>query len=233
MSKYCSLISYTTEKRLSAIFSESLEYRIKNNIDRNDFLSGLLALKQSGAFTDRDIICQIATLYVDGVESSAIILHYVLYELAANAETQEKLRMEVDEVLEKNNGMITFETIQDMKYLDAVLNGNEMNFIFFLAQVYFSETLRLHLVLLFLDKLTTAQSKLSGITNGGKRLEVTLEPGTSVIIPLQGLHMDEKYFPDPSVFNPERFFGKNKENIPKCSFMPFGEGPRACLGKQS
>lgn len=86
-------------------------------------------MKQSGVFNDHDVISHIANLYVDGVESSAIMLHYVLYELAVNTEIQEKLRAELDEVLEKNNDTITFEIIQDMKYLDAVFNGNNMNLI--------------------------------------------------------------------------------------------------------
>lgn len=43
--------------------------------------------------------------------------------------------------------------------------------------------------------------------------------------------MDESYFPDPLAFKPERFLPENKENIPKFAFLPFGEGPRICLGK--
>lgn len=81
-----------------------------------------------------------------------------------------------------------------------------------------------------MDKQTTRQCKLSGMTNDGKQMEIILEPGMSIIIPLQGLHMDERYFPNPSAFNPKRFLSENKENIPKCCFMPFGEGPRACMG---
>lgn len=87
-------------------------------------------MKQSGVITDRDMISYIATLYMDGVETSGVIFHYVLYELAANPEVQEKLRMEIEEVLKRNDGMITFEIIQDMKYLDAVFNGKETNFTF-------------------------------------------------------------------------------------------------------
>lgn len=93
------------------------------------------------------------------------------------------------------------------------------------------ETLRLHLVLPFLEKRTTRRCTLSGRTQNGQELELTLEKGTAIVVPLLGLHMDESYFPEPSSFKPERFLGKNKENIPKCSFMPFGEGPRTCVGK--
>lgn len=81
-----------------------------------------------------------------------------------------------------------------------------------------------------MSKQTTTRCTLKGRTNNDQLVETTLDVGTTVIIPTCALHMDERYFPNPSTFNPERFFGKNKQNIPKFSFLPFGEGPRVCLG---
>lgn len=94
----------------------------------------------------------------------------------------------------------------------------------------FVETLRLHLLLAFLDKTTTKRTTLSGRTSDGQQIKVDIEAGTSVIVPSQGLHMDETYFPEAGVFKPERFYGEYKDNIPKCTFIPFGEGPRTCAG---
>lgn len=94
----------------------------------------------------------------------------------------------------------------------------------------FLEALRLHLVLPFLSKQTTKECTLSGTANDGQQFEVNLKAGTEVIVPVYSLHMDERYFPEPSAFKPERFLAENKDNIPKCSFLPFGDGPRACLG---
>lgn len=94
----------------------------------------------------------------------------------------------------------------------------------------FAEALRIHFFFNVVDRQTTKRYNLSGSTGDGKQLEVTLEPGTSVIIPVRGMHMDEKVFSDPKTFKPERFLYENKENIPKYMFMPFGEGPRMCPG---
>lgn len=58
-----------------------------------------------------------------------------------------------------------------------------------------------------------------------------IEAQTSVILPVYGLHHDSKYYEEPEKFKPERFFKDNKENITKYTFLPFGEGPRTCLGK--
>lgn len=101
----------------------------------------------------------------------------------------------------------------------------------FFLSLTFVETLRLHLVALYLDKSTTKRTTLSGTTSDGQQIKVDLEADTSVILPLQGLHMDEKYFPEATVFKPDRFYLANKNNVQKFSFLPFGEGPRACPGK--
>jgi cytochrome P450 len=60
---------------------------------------------------------------------------------------------------------------------------------------------------------------------------VTIDEGTSIILPVYGLQNDPKYYEDPDSYKPERFLGNNKENLTKYTFLPLGEGPRACLGE--
>lgn len=57
-----------------------------------------------------------------------------------------------------------------------------------------------------------------------------LEKGTSVYIPMIGLHKDPKYFKDPENFDPDRFADGNVQKIPQYAYMPFGEGPHNCIG---
>jgi cytochrome P450 len=52
-----------------------------------------------------------------------------------------------------------------------------------------------------------------------------------VFIPIRGFHMDPKLFPNPDKFDPERFSAENKGDLVTGSFIPFGQGPRLCLGK--
>ncbi|GBP84922.1 Probable cytochrome P450 6a20 [Eumeta japonica] len=61
---------------------------------------------------------------------------------------------------------------------------------------------------------------------------VTIDKGVSITIPVQALHLDEKYFKDPEKFIPERFNPDRIKDIEKCSYLPFGEGPRACIGER-
>lgn len=61
---------------------------------------------------------------------------------------------------------------------------------------------------------------------------VSLERGTSIVIPVFSLHRDEKYFPDPMKFDPTRFSSENTngKTIVEMPYLPFSEGPRSCIG---
>jgi cytochrome P450 family 6 len=61
--------------------------------------------------------------------------------------------------------------------------------------------------------------------------DVIIEKDTPVFIPILALHNDPRYFANPEVFNPERFSKTNINNIEHFVYMPFGEGPRNCIGK--
>lgn len=52
----------------------------------------------------------------------------------------------------------------------------------------------------------------------------------SVVLPILALHTDPKYFPDPEQYDPERFSDENKNGPGKQAYMPFGVGPRMCIG---
>lgn len=60
--------------------------------------------------------------------------------------------------------------------------------------------------------------------------DVIIEAGLSVLIPAYGLHRDPEYFPDPENFDPDRFSEDNKTKIRDYTYIPFGDGPRICIG---
>lgn len=59
---------------------------------------------------------------------------------------------------------------------------------------------------------------------------VTIAKDTLIVIPVYAIHHDEAYYPDPELFDPDRFSAENVAHRPSCAFMPFGEGPRNCIG---
>ena len=83
------------------------------------------------------------------------------------------------------------------------------------------ETLRLYPVLGFFNRMCVKPYKVPST-------DVVIEKGTPVLIPVLGLQRDPEYFPDPMRFDPERF-REGQLHVP-CTFLPFGEGPRFCIG---
>ncbi|KAJ9594230.1 hypothetical protein L9F63_014390 [Diploptera punctata] len=192
----------------------------KHEILRNDFLDNLRELRNKvkndkegplSKLEDDDYAAQAFSFLLAGFETSSTTMSFTLYELALHPEIQNKLREEISQVLQKHNNQVTYEAIQEMKYLDMVVN----------------ETLRKYPPLPFLDRKSATNCEFPAPTGRGT---ITIPAGTGIYIPLLGLHYDPKYYPEPDKFDPERFTDENKRNRPGYTYMPFGEGPRLCIG---
>ncbi|KAJ3659264.1 hypothetical protein Zmor_010963 [Zophobas morio] len=213
------------EKFFMKAVKDTVDYREKNNIYRKDFMHLLLQLKNRGAVADdgkitddhgntaqaaltmNELSAQAFVFFLAGFETSSTTMTFALYELARNSDVQEKLRQEINTVLEKHNNELTYEGIMEMTYMDKVLN----------------ETLRKHPPVPFLPRKCTKDYTVP-------HTSIVIEKGTSVTIPVLGLHMDPEYYPAPERFDPERFSEENKNSRPAFTWIPFGEGPRVCIG---
>lgn len=92
--------------------------------------------------------------------------------------------------------------------------------------VYFSETLRKYPPVPTLNRECSIDYTIPDT-------DIVIEKGTRVLIPAYGLHHDPDYFPDPDKFDPDRFSEENKGKIPSYAYLPFGDGPRNCIGKSA
>lgn len=193
-----------------SIVSQTMEYRAKQDIKRNDFLDMMaqLKVKHGKNFTDFDATAQAVGFFVDGYETSATTMSFVLYCIAKYTDVQTKLRRHIESVLDHHGGQLTYESVQEMNYLEMVI----------------LESMRQYPPIFNQFKKCTKKYQISPT--------VTIEPGTSIIIPTYALHNDDRYFPNPEMYDPERFSDENKQNIVKGSFLPFGDGPRMCLGQR-
>lgn len=61
-------------------------------------------------------------------------------------------------------------------------------------------------------------------------MDVELKTNSSVFLPVYAIHRDSKHYPDPDKFDPERFSDENKHKINPACYIPFGIGPRNCIG---
>ena len=174
----------------------------------NDLLQLLMDTNKGNdgkGFDDIKIISNSILFFNAGYETTSTLLTWASYALAMNPDIQEKLHQEVKEAKEAK-GQLDYETLFDLKYLDAVIN----------------ETLRLYPPITFYDRLATDDHTFS---NG-----IKITKGTIVRVPAYPLHLDPDNFEDPTKFNPERFMPENKDSIRSGSFVPFVLGPRNCIG---
>lgn len=119
---------------------------------------------------------------------------------------------EIDAVHKLNAETITYEAMQSMKYLDMVV----------------SEMLRRWSIAVTQERYVNKPYVMEN-TDG---TNVQLNVGDGIWIPNYAIQLDPEYFPDPERFDPERFSDENKTNIVAETYVPFGTGPRNCIGSR-
>lgn len=100
---------------------------------------------------------------------------------------------------------MNYNSVLEMKYMDMVIE----------------ETLRLYPPAARLDRVASNDYTYNGIE---------IKKGQTVVVPVYALHHDPDLYPDPEQFDPERFSDASKKNRESVAFLPFGAGPRNCVG---
>ncbi|XP_026484406.2 cytochrome P450 6k1-like [Vanessa tameamea] len=198
------------------IFWDIAKHRKEDDTkNENDFINILLKLKKKlndsaepdSPPADDVILAQAAVFILGSIETSSTTIAFVLHEIAHRPDVQEKLFNEISEAVKrKGRDVLDYNELLELKYLAACVN----------------ETLRMHAPVPYLDRLCAKDYKLDD--------NLTIETGTPVFINVLAIHYNEKYYPEPEKFRPERFMKEIDTTNPV--FLPFGEGPRFCIGKR-
>ncbi|XP_045507718.1 cytochrome P450 6k1-like [Colias croceus] len=193
------------------------ERKSKGTSSDKDLVNHLLKLKENlklpanagTQFADDLMLAQVAVFILGSVETSSTTLSYCLHELAYHPEEQEKLFKEIDEA-HKTTGkdILEYDELMQLKYLSSCLH----------------ETLRKYPPVAYLDRICNKEYKLND--------DVTIEKGIPVFVNAIAIHYDEKIFPEPEKWRPERMNASSDNDNLQFTFLPFGEGPRFCIGKR-
>uniref|UniRef100_A0A672IT47 unspecific monooxygenase n=1 Tax=Salarias fasciatus TaxID=181472 RepID=A0A672IT47_SALFA len=160
--------------------------------------------KNLTALSDHEILSQAMIFLFAGYETTSSSLTFLAYNLATNPDVMKKLQQEIDATF-PNKGPIDYQTLMDMEYLDAAIN----------------ESLRLYPIVNRLERVAKASVEINNLL---------IPKDMVVMVPVWPLHRNPEIWPEPEKFKPERFTKGNKETIDPYTYMPFGMGPRNCIG---
>uniref|UniRef100_A0A1Y1KP85 Cytochrome P450 n=1 Tax=Photinus pyralis TaxID=7054 RepID=A0A1Y1KP85_PHOPY len=164
--------------------------------------------------TDLDITAQALIFFLAGFDTVSSLMCFMAHELAVNADIQERLQLEVDDIMRQCEGNITYEALSKMEYMDMVV----------------SETMRKWPSPVFSNRACTKSYTIEPEKEGEKA--VKLNVNDPILIPIFAIHRDENNYENPTRFDPERFNRENKASVLPYQFIPFGVGPRSCIGNR-
>ena len=114
------LVAKSVSDFYSKVVKDNVEYREHNNYSRKDFMQLLIEMK---GLTLEEITAQSFVFFLAGFETSSSTMSWAMYELAKHPDIQKKVRDEVNTVMANHGGKLTYEGIQEMKYLGQVVDG--------------------------------------------------------------------------------------------------------------
>ncbi|XP_035678198.1 cytochrome P450 3A8-like [Branchiostoma floridae] len=159
---------------------------------------------QKHALTRDDIVANGFLFFVAGYETTATSMAFALYNFALNQEEQDKAREEVNKIME-NRDLIDYEAVHEMSYLEMCC----------------METLRLYPPIPNTGRVASEEVKVQWLT---------IPKDMMVIVPVIAIHYDPERWPEPKKFIPERFTKEAREKRDPYNWLPFGAGPRNCIG---
>jgi cytochrome P450 len=182
-----------------------IDERHSSGEERNDFLSILLRARDEDGSTmsNQQVMDECTTLFGAGHETTAAALAWTWYFLCQNPDVYQKVQNEVDSVMQGRT-----PTYADLPRLPYCLQ-------------VFKETMRL-----YPPAFAILREALYDIEIDGYRVP----KGHTVLVSPYTMHRRPEFYPEPEKFDPERFTSEREKQLPRYAYVPFGAGPRVCIG---
>ncbi|MGB2625882.1 MAG: cytochrome P450 [Candidatus Acidiferrum sp.] len=196
-----------SRRRLNRVIQSIINDRRAHPVENNDLLETLLAAQdeQGQRMTDDQLRDEIMTLFMAGHETTANALCWTWYLLAMNPEAEQRLHAEIDNVL--HGVPPSLADLPRLPYTEMVVK----------------ESMRLYPPAWGIGRLALQDFELNGYR---------IPAGTNVFLMQWITHRDERYYPEPERFTPERWQDDpiRRGKLPRFAYFPFGGGPRVCIG---
>jgi cytochrome P450 len=189
-----------------AIIRSYIEERRHSKASHSDLLQMLMEARYEDTgegMTDQQLIDEVKILFVAGHDTSANALAWTWYLLSEHPEVLEKVRAEVSEKIGEEEP--TFERIMQLAYTQQVLE----------------ESMRLYPPAWTTNRVAAEDDEFKGME---------IKKGTTFATYIYGVHHSPDLWEDPETFRPERFSKEEKKKHHPFAFIPFGGGPRLCIG---
>ncbi len=196
---------------LDRIVNRIVAERRASGESRDDLLSMLLEARDEDSgegMTDKQLRDELVTLFLAGHETTAIALTWTFHLLAQHPAAEAKLHAEVDEVLGTGLPARPAPAFEDLERLPY-------------ARMVAEEALRLYPPAYVFSRRAAADDQLGPFH---------MPAGVHIVISPYALHRRPDYWPEPDAFRPERFAQDAPADRPKHAYLPFGGGPRICIG---
>jgi cytochrome P450 len=192
-------------RRLDRLMYRLIAQRRSAPTDSNDLLDRLLAVRdeQGRQMSEKQLRDELLTVFLAGHETTAIALSYALWLIARHPAVEEQLQQEWSRVLQGRS--VTADDVPQLVYTKAVLQ----------------EAMRLYPPAWVIGRETTDVYSIGGYT---------LPRGTTIFVSQYLTQRDARFFEDPEEFRPERWLDASAEKHPRYAYLPFGAGPRSCIG---
>ncbi|KAL6418327.1 hypothetical protein ACFW04_012207 [Cataglyphis niger] len=207
MSKSLKDVGGTVVKDLVPFISEYTLNIICVKKKRLAMLDLLIAVSRDNNLSDLDIREEVDTFMFEGHDTTAMGITFALLLLAEHKDIQERVRVEVDKAMQKNGGKLNKKSLQNLPYLERCLK----------------EALRLYPSVFLILRNVEEDVKLRSYIIPG---------GTNLFLNIYGVHRDPNFWPNPEVFDPDRFLPERIQKRHPYSYLPFSAGPRNCIGQR-
>lgn len=194
-------------RRIDRLVTRIIQERRRHGGQRGDLLSMLIAARddEGRSMTDQQLRDEVITLLIAGHETTALALSWTWYLLSQHPDADAKLAAETRHVL--GGRTPTVDDLPNLRFTEQVV----------------TEAMRLYPPAWGFGREAIADCEIGGYV---------IPAGTTIILSPWVMHRDPRHFERPTEFCPERWSGDLASRLPRFVYMPFGGGPRICIGSR-